>query len=135
MVITFTLLRMKGFYLKTEELAKLNTVLRQEHNKRYAYRIHAVILLGTDYTLKKVREVLFIDDETLRRYVENYQVDGIPGLLSDNRGGKAYSLTDSQIKLLHHELDSRIHLHTGSVIQFVKDQCIPSTMQWLPMVG
>lgn len=121
---------MKGFHLKPKELEALHAALRYEHNKRYAYRIHAIILLGTGYTLKKVKEVLFLDDETLRRYVENYRIDGIPGLLSDNRGGKACILTKPQIKLLCDELDNKIHLDTGSIIQFVKDQfgvCYSST--------
>lgn len=113
---------MKGFYLKPEELEALRCALRQERSKRYAYRIHAVILLGTGSTLRKVREVLFLDEETLRRYVENYRIDGIPGLLSDNRGGRACSLTDSQIKSLCHELDNTIHLDTNSVIKFAKEE-------------
>lgn len=113
---------MKGFHVTKNELAALHDALRQEHNKRYAYRIHAIILLGTGYTLKKVKEVLFIDDETLRNYIDNYRTDGIPGLLSDNRNGKASRLTDSQVELLKHELDTVIHLQTGSLIQFAKDQ-------------
>ena len=113
---------MKGFYLTPKELEELHIVLKQERNKRCAYRIHAIILLGTGYTLKKVKEVLFLNDETLRRYVENYRIGGIAGLLSDNRGGKGCSLTDSQIKILCHELDSTIHLHTNSVIKFVKEK-------------
>lgn len=112
---------MKGFQLNQKELEALHNALKQEHNKRYAYRIHAIILLGTGYTLKKVKKVLFIDDETLRNYVENYRVDGISGLLSDNRNGKACRLAHSQIELLKNELNTVIHLHTGSVIQFVKE--------------
>lgn len=113
---------MKGFHLQKEELEELHKAHKQERNKRYAYRIHAVILLGTGYTLKKVKQVLFIDDETLRSYVDNYRIDGIAGLLSDNRGGKACRLSEDQIDSLKEELDANIHLQTGSVINFVKQQ-------------
>ena len=65
---------MKGFYLSKKELKRLHLAHRQERNKRYAYKIHAIILLGTGYTLKKVKEVLFIDDETLRSYVDAYRI-------------------------------------------------------------
>ena len=51
---------MKGFHLSNGELAKLHLAHRSERNKRFAYRIHAVILLGSEYTLKKVKEELFI---------------------------------------------------------------------------
>ena len=64
---------MKGFHLKQSELNALHKAHKEERNKRYAYRIHAVILLGTGYTLRKVKEALFLDEETLRAYVSNYR--------------------------------------------------------------
>lgn len=111
---------MKGFHLKKNELDELHKAHREERNKRYAYRIHAVILLGTGYTLRKVKEVLFLDDETLRTYVSNYRIDGIAGLLSDNRSGKASKLSAEQIDFLKIELDTNLHLDTISVINFIK---------------
>lgn len=110
---------MKGFFLTKKELTELHIAHKQERNKRYAYRIHAVILLGTGYTLKKVKEVLFIDDETLRNYVGTYRTDGIPGLLSDNHNGKSCQLSHEQIDLLCKELETNIHLTTASVSHFV----------------
>ena len=79
---------MKGFYLTESALAELHAAHRSERNKNRSYKIHAVILLGTGYTLKKVREVLFLDDETLRGYVDKYREEGIDSLLSDGRGGR-----------------------------------------------
>ncbi len=112
---------MKGFHLNQDELAELHKAHRRERNKRYAYRIHAVILLGTGYTLRKVKEILFLDDETLRNDVNNYRIDGIAGLLSDNRSGKASKLSDDQIAALKIELDTNLHLDTISVINFIKN--------------
>ena len=111
---------MKGFHLKQNELYSLHKAHKEERNKRYAYRIHAVILLGTGYNLRKVKEVLFLDDETLRAYVKNYRIDGIASLLSDNRTGKASKLSDDQIDALKIELDTNLHLYTISVINFIK---------------
>ena len=110
---------MKGFYLKRDELAELHAAHRAERNKRYAYRIHAIILLGMGYTLKKVKEVLFIDDETLRNYVDSYRRDGVNGLLKDERNGRICRLSAEQIDLLCTELDNNIHLTVTSVIHFV----------------
>ena len=89
---------MKGFHLNKNELDTLHKAHREERNKRYAYRIHAIILLGSGYTVRKVKEVLFLDDETLRTYVNNYRIDGIAGLLCDNRSGRLPKLTDNQIE-------------------------------------
>jgi len=110
---------MKGFHLTKRERVELHTAHRQERNKRYAYKIHAVILLGTGYTLKKVKEVLFIDDETLRNYVSSYRKDGMNGLLTDERGGRVCLLSAEQQQLLQRELNTNIHLTTASVIHFV----------------
>ena len=111
---------MKGFHLNKNELDTLHKAHREERNKRYAYRIHAIILLGSGYTVRKVKEVLFLDDETLRTYVNNYRIDGIAGLLCDNRSGKLPKLTDNQIEDLKLELDANIYIDTISVINYIK---------------
>ena len=110
---------MKGFHLSNGELAKLHLAHRSEHNKRFAYRIHAVILLGSGYTLKKVKEVLFIDDETLSSYVKSYRALGLEGLLRDDRTGRMCRLSSEQVEVLCNELDQNIHPTTASVIYFV----------------
>ena len=48
----------------------LRSAHRAERNRRAAYKINAVILLGTGWTLAEVSEALLLDDETLRSYVE-----------------------------------------------------------------
>ncbi len=113
---------MKGFHLKKEELIDLHAAHRSERNKRYAYRIHAIILLGTGYTLKKVKEVLFIDDETLRGYVNSYRNEGVKGLLTDGRNGRACRLSHEQIDLLCAELDRNIHLTISSIINYTSQE-------------
>ena len=107
---------MKGFHLNKNELDTLHKAHKEERNKRYAYRIHAIILLGSGYTVRKVKEVLFLDDETLRTYVNNYRIDGIAGLLCDNRSGRLPKLTDNQIEDLKLELDANIYIDTISII-------------------
>lgn len=110
---------MKGIHLSKEEIVELHIAHRQERNKRHAYKIHAIILLGTGYTLKKVKEVLFIDDETLRNYVEAYRNEGVAGLLKDNRSGRVCFLSEEELSILCQELDDNIHLNTASVIAYV----------------
>jgi len=119
---TFIFFRMKGFHLSKKELEALHAAHKNERNKRYAYRIHAVILLGTGYTLKKVKAVLFIDDETLRSYIERYQKEGIPSLIYDDYKGRMCRLSQAQIDQLRHELEATIHLTTNSIIDYVFNQ-------------
>ena len=58
---------MKGFTLTEEELDLLRSAHRdaKRTNANAAYKINAVILLGTGWTLKKAKSALLLDDETL----------------------------------------------------------------------
>jgi transposase len=113
---------MKGFELSNEELLFLRKAHQSEHYKRSAYKINAVILLGSGWTLEQVKEALLIDDETLRNYVKKYQDGGLTELLKINHKGSDPYLSVQQIKLLCEELDSNIYLTTQSVIEYVKEE-------------
>jgi len=113
---------MKNFHLSHKEIAELRAEHAAERNRNAAYKINAVILLGTGWTLKKVREALLLDDETLRSYVKKYQTGGIPLLIHTNHSGKKANLDDKQLKQLRNELDEKIYLSTGSIIQYVEQQ-------------
>lgn len=113
---------MKGFTLTTDELEILRSAHRDARrtDAHAAYKINAVILLGTGWTLKKVKNALLLDDETIRSYVEKYQNGGIPRLLETHYKGRKSSLTMDQEETLCSELDKNIHLSTNSVIEFVR---------------
>ena len=115
---------MKEFNLSTEELKELRLAHKsaKRTNANAAYKINAVILLGSGWTIKKVKNALLLDDETLRSYIEKYRDGGIDALLATNYKGRDTLLTESQKESLCEELDSNIHLTTQSVIYFVKNQ-------------
>lgn len=112
---------MKGFYLTRDELREL----RQEHraakrsNASAAYKINAVILLGTNWNLKKVKEALLLDDETLKSYVAKYREGGIQELIATNYSGSPSQLSEKQTEQLREELEKNIHLTSASVIEYV----------------
>lgn len=115
---------MKGFNLSTEELEALRLAHKtaKRTNANAAYKINAVILLGSGWTLKKVKNALLLDDETLRSYVQKYCDGGIDSLLKTKHKGRNTLLIESQKALLKEELDNNIHLTTQSIIEFVKDK-------------
>lgn len=111
---------MKHFWLTTEELTELRIAHRAERNRNAAYKINAVILLGTGWNLKQVKDALLIDDETLRSYVEKYKSGGIKALTTTNYQGRNCLLGELQINQLRAELESKIYLTANAVIEFVK---------------
>jgi transposase len=112
---------MKGFNISKEELLELKAAHKLEKNKHAAYKINAVILLGSGWTLKKVKSALLLDEETLRSYVEKYCNGGVDGLIETHYKGRECFLTKFQENLLCVELDTNIHLTTHSVIKYVEE--------------
>lgn len=113
---------MKGFKLTAGEIKILRLAHKKakRSNAHAAYKINAVILLGSDWTLEQVKTALLLDDETLRSYVEKYRYGGIEALLQTHYKGRASLLTKKQEEMLCVELEEKIHLTTHSVIEFVK---------------
>lgn len=111
---------MKNFTLTDAELINLRVAHKAERNKKSAYRLNAIILLGSGWQIAQVKEALLLDDETLRNYVRKYQEGGIQELLTTNYSGRQSSLSSDQESLLCSELETTIHLTTASVIEFVK---------------
>jgi transposase len=118
-------LSMKNFALSDEQLKELKAAHKRERSSDgvAAYKINAVILLGTGWTLERTSAALLLDDETLRSYIEKYRAGGIDGLVKTNYAGKARRLDDSQINALTEELSTKIYMTTKGVIDYVKDAC------------
>ena len=112
---------MKGFRLTKIELAELKEAHRQakRSNANAAYKINAVILLGTGWKLKQVKQALLLDDETLKSYVNKYREGGVRELIATGYPGRLPKLTEKQEDQLRAELEKRIHLNTLSVIEYV----------------
>jgi len=113
---------MKRFHLTPAQIEELRLAHRAERNRNAAYKINAVILLGTGWKLKAVKEALLLDDETLRSYVKKYQTGGVTLLTQTNYSGKQTSLDEKQLSKLRNELDSKIYLTTGAVIQYLAQE-------------
>jgi transposase len=112
----------KGFYLPPNELSELRIAHRSEQHKRSAYKINAVILLGSGWNLKKVKEALLLDEETLRNYVERYREGGIENLVKTDHKGSVSHLKIEEIEKLCEELETSIYLTTNAVVSYVEKE-------------
>lgn len=110
---------MKNFQLDTDQLKYLRKAHKAERNRRAAYKINAVILLGTGWTLQSVKEALLLDENTLSSYVEKYRSGGIPALLKLNHQGRESFLNEVEKEALCDELENQIYLTTAAVIAYV----------------
>lgn len=110
---------MKDFDLTNEEVQELRFAHKSAKHKRDAYRINAVILLGTGWLLSEVVDALLLDDETLRKYVENYRAGGLKKLLDNNYKGGFQKLSIQDCDALSAELEQNIYLNTKSICEYV----------------
>ncbi len=113
---------MKNFYLTHEQqiMLRLEHKRAKKHSAKLAYRINAVLLLGTGWTLEQVSNALLLDIETLRSYIEKFEEGGVKKLLENNHHGKQKFLTHAQIAQLVSHLESNLYRSTLDVILFVK---------------
>lgn len=114
---------MKGFHLTDSELSELRIAHRKARatSAPEAYKINAIILLGTGWKIKNVKSALLLDESALRSYVEQYKEGGVDLLISTKHKGGNCRLSDDELKVLSEELDSSIYLTTKAVISFVCD--------------
>lgn len=116
---------MKGFELTPNQIQELRSAHKsalKNKDGKLAYKINAVILLGSDWTLEEVAEALLFDDETLRSYAKYYLSGGINALMVNNYKGSAPKLSDDQIQKLCVELDAYIYPTTQSIAHYIKNE-------------
>jgi transposase len=113
---------MRNFDLTNEEVQELRAAHKSAKNKSDAYRINAVILLGSDWSLEEVVDALLLDDETLRNYVSRYKTGGLEKLLEHHYKGGLPKLPIEFFVPLMQELDSRIYLTTKDICAYVQDR-------------
>jgi len=111
---------MKNFTLSAAQVSELRRRHRTTREKRHAYRINAVILLGTGWTLADVSEALLLDEETLRNWVARYQAGGVDALCVDHyTGGTAYLGPEQQEKLATH-LQDVLYQNVAAIVAYVE---------------
>ena len=86
---------MPGF-LSEEQILELRLTHKTIRDKKLADRIKAVVALNRGLSYSQVAELLFLDETTLRRYVQKFQEEGVDGLLEMHYVGGLSKLTSSQ---------------------------------------
>lgn len=111
---------MKNFVLSSADCDNLRNEHRKTKNKRYAYRINAIILLGTGWTQQQVSDALLVDIETLRNWVKQYKLGGVKSLLLNQYKGGQARLSSNQLTELQSHLDENLYMQVSEIIFHVK---------------
>jgi transposase len=111
---------MESFSLTPTELKALRQEHKQMAYRTDAYRINAIILLGTGWTQAQVSEALLLDERTIRRYVRAYRQGGIEGLLEVRFQGGQCHLAQEQITRLDNHLQENLYTHVRDVCKYIQ---------------
>jgi transposase len=105
--------------LTTKEREKLIARHRKERDKRVCDRIKAVLLFDDGYSYTQIARILLLDDETIRRHIDDYQHKN---KLTTSNGGSDSKLNNNETRELTDHLNEITYLYVKDICQFVREQ-------------
>lgn len=109
------------FILTDKEREKIKQLHRKCLVRRYADKLKSLLMLDKGFSCVEVGELLLLDDDTIRKYREQYINLGVESLLDDNNKGRSANLTDVELKKLAHHLEENTYINTKGIIAWVKE--------------
>jgi len=111
---------MKNFRLSEEEIQSLRVIHRGTRDKWAADRIKAIIALGGEWSVEEVAEILLLDSETLRNYLNLFKEGGIAELTQRHYKGSKAKLTQIELAELKRHLSEVTYLSVAEIISHVE---------------
>lgn len=113
---------MRDYRLSKEDLAELRSAHRAVRDRREAYRLNAVILLGQGRSAPDVADALLLDPETVRTYFKRYKQGGIEELLRMSYVGSDALLDAEQLSKLDAHLQKTVYHTAAEVARYVEQE-------------
>lgn len=111
---------MNGFELTPQQIQEIKLAHRTLKDKKLAYRLNAIYLLGSGWIQEDVCEALMLDDGTLRHYVKRYREGGIKNLVSNHYSGGQGKLNADEKILLDEHLQEELYRDAKSIGAYIK---------------
>jgi transposase len=111
---------MDDFRLTQQQIDVLKVLHKAQRDRRFAYRINAIILLGTGWSVAEVAEALLVDTTTIYNWLEKYQHGGTDELLELKYEGADPKLNETQQQELAKHLDENTYLTSKDIRHYVK---------------
>jgi transposase len=123
---------MKEFLTK-EQRSYLVRTHKREQNRKICDRIKAVLLCDSGYTYSEISRILLLDDETIRRHVEDYRSKL---KIKPENGGSDSKLTEAETQALIAHLNEVTYLYVKDICVYVlstlsKKYSVSGMTKWL----
>lgn len=114
---------MKNFILSPEEIQSLRILHRRTADRWATDRIKTIIALGGGgWTLEEVAEILLLDTETLRNYINLFKKGGVEELTNRHHKGSSCKLSIAEQAELKQHLSEITYLSIAEIVVYVEKQ-------------
>lgn len=108
-------------FLSEQQIQQYRQIHRKAKDKREADKIKTVLLLNQGYSYQQIAEILLLDDETIRRYIDIYQTQGLEALQTDHYAGGLCQLSVFEQQQLQEHLQNKIYKNAKEIIVYVRE--------------
>ena len=107
--------------ISDDSLLELKALHQSSKCARIADKLKAIMLIAQGFPRKLVATALFLDEETISSYVEQYNNGSIEDLLRDEYKGSSRKLSKNQISELDEHLRNHTYLKVVEIVEYVKN--------------
>ena len=112
--------RLSGFLTPDQRTALRHVLHRAGRTAVEHGRAHALLLLDQGRSVPEVAQIMFLDEQSIRNWLERFRDGQEDNLFRDRHGGRTPALNEEQRKQLADLLDQHLHATTSSVIECVR---------------
>lgn len=102
------------------------TILKELHRsckqRKHADKLKAILLLDKGYSCVEVGKILLLDDDTIRKYRNQYLAQGAESLLSDLNKGTTGFLNAEQIEKLDNHLSENVYRDSKGIVIWIEKE-------------
>lgn len=105
--------------LTLEQKAEIRHLHSKCPTRRFADKLKALLLLDKGLSCIEVGEILLLDDDTVRKYRNQYFAQGVESLLEDNNKGSQPYLSIAQLEELDKHLEENVYSDSKGISYWV----------------
>ena len=105
--------------LTQEQKQEIRYLHQKCPTRRFADKLKALLLLDKGFSCVEVGDILLLDDDTIRKYRDQYLAQGAASLLEDNNKGTRPYLTVAQIEELDAHLEENVYSDSKGIRAWV----------------
>ena len=99
------------------EIIQLHKKCRE---RKHADKLKSILLLDDGFSCTDVGRFLLLDDDTVRKYRNQYLNQGATSLLTDNNKGTSSFLNPDQISFLELHLTNNVYLDSKGIVNWIE---------------